>query len=102
MGSYKEISVNDAKEILSADIYLLDIRDHESFNASHIDGAVHLSNDNIDDFLINADKNKKTIIYCYKGISSRDTAQYFNDIGFNDVSSLQGGYGQWVDSNDKA
>ena len=75
MGSYKEISINQAKEIISSDIYLLDIRDHESFNASHIDGAVHLSNDNIDNFLTNADKTKATIIYCYKGISSRDTAQ---------------------------
>ena len=33
-------------------------------------------------FVANADKDKKTIIYCYKGISSRDAAQYFFDIGF--------------------
>lgn len=101
MGSYKEISINQAKEIISSDIYLLDIRDHESFNASHIDGAVHLSNDNIDNFLTNADKTKTTIIYCYKGISSKDAAQHFSDIGFDDVFSMQGGYSEWVDSNDK-
>ena len=101
MGSYKEISINEAKEMLSSNIYLLDIRDHQSFHVSHIEGAVHLSNDNIDDFLTNADKTKATIIYCYKGISSRDTAQYFSDIGFNDVYSMQGGYGEWEDSNDK-
>ncbi|MBI33240.1 MAG: thiosulfate sulfurtransferase [Gammaproteobacteria bacterium] len=102
MGSYKNISIEEAKKILSSDIYLLDIRDHESFDTSHIDGAVHLSNDNIDDFLTNADKTKPTIIYCYKGVSSKDAAQHFCDIGFNDVYSMQGGYGLWVDSDEKA
>ena len=58
-------------------------------------------NDNIDNFLTNADKTKTTIIYCYKGISSKDAAQHFSDIGFDDVFSMQGGYGEWVDSNDK-
>ena len=101
MVSYKEISINEAKEILASDIYLLDIRDYESFSASHIDGAAHISNNNIDDFVATADKTKTTIIYCYKGISSRDAAQYLCDIGFSDVYSMQGGYEQWIDSNDK-
>ena len=101
MSSYKEISTNKAKEILASDIYLLDIRDYESFSASHIDGAAHISNNNIDDFVATADKTKTTIIYCYKGISSRDAAQYLCDIGFSDVYSMQGGYGQWMGSDDK-
>jgi thiosulfate sulfurtransferase len=101
MSRYKEISTNQAKEILASDIYLLDIRDYESFNASHIDGAAHISNSNIDDFVATADKTKTTIIYCYKGISSKDAAQYLCNSGFSDVYSMQGGYGQWMDSNDK-
>ena len=101
MSSYKEISTNKAKEILDTDIYIIDIRDYESFSESHIDGADHITKNNIDDFVATADKTKTTIIYCYKGISSKDAAQYLCDIGFSDVYSMQGGYGQWMDSDDK-
>ena len=48
---------------------------------------------------MNADKEKETIIYCYKGISSRDAAQYFSEIGFSEVFSMQGGYEMWVNSD---
>ena len=49
MNNFKEISVSEAKEILNEDIYLIDIRDQDSFDKNHIDGAVCLSNNNIDD-----------------------------------------------------
>ena len=99
MSSYKQISVEETKEMISSDIYLLDIRDKSSYSSSHISGAIHVSNESIDEFVANADKDKKTIIYCYKGISSRNTAQYFFDIGFKDVFSMQGGYEMWIDSD---
>ena len=102
MSTYKQISVKDTKEMISSDIYLLDIRDEKSFEKSHIAGAVHLSNESIDKFLIDADKKKTTVIYCYKGISSLNAAQYLCDIGFNEVYSMQGGYQEWVDSDIKS
>ena len=99
MNSYKQISVEESKEMISSDIYLLDIRDEMSFAKSHISGAVHLTNESIDEFLVDADKNKTTIVYCYKGISSIDAAKYLSDIGFTEVYSMQGGYQEWVDSD---
>ena len=62
MNNFKEISVSEAKEILNEDIYLIDIRDQDSFDKNHIDGAVCLSNNNVDDFVNSADKKKKTVI----------------------------------------
>jgi len=99
MSSYKQISVEESKEMISSDIYLLDIRDEMSFAKSHISGAVHLTNESIDQFLLDADKNKTTIVYCYKGISSIDAAKYLCNIGFNEVYSMQGGYEEWIQSN---
>ena len=95
MNNFKEISVSEAKEILNEDIYLIDIRDQDSFDKNHIDGAVCLSNNNVDDFVNSADKKKKTVIYCYKGNSSKNAAEYFCSIGFQIVYSLEGGYELW-------
>ena len=100
MSAYKQISIKDTKEMIATDIYLLDIRDQESFERSHIPNAVHLSNESIDNFLIDADKTKTTIIYCYKGISSLSAAQHFCELGFSDVYSMHGGYEEWISSND--
>jgi len=99
MSSFKQISVEETKEMISSDIYLLDIRDKGSYDSGHINGAIHLSNENIDEFVMNADKEKETIIYCYKGISSRDAAKYFSEIGFREVFSMRGGYEMWVNSD---
>jgi len=36
MSNFKNISVEEAKELLRADNYLIDIRDKESFSISHV------------------------------------------------------------------
>ena len=59
MSSYKQISVEETKEMISSDIYLLDIRDKASYSSSHISGAIHVSNESIDEFVANADKIKE-------------------------------------------
>ena len=48
MSSFKQISVEETKEMISSDIYLLDIRDKSSYSSSHISGAIHVSNESID------------------------------------------------------
>ena len=53
MNKFKHISVGEAKELLRADNYLIDIRDKESFSISHVQGALNLSDENIDDFINN-------------------------------------------------
>ena len=95
MNKFKHISVEEAKELLRADNYLIDIRDEESFSNSHIGGALNLSNANIDEFIKNSKSNKVTIIYCYKGISSQNAAHYLSSQGFKDLYSVDGGFEEW-------
>ncbi len=95
MNKFKNISVEEAKELLRADNYLIDIRDKESFSISHVDGALNLSDENIDDFIKNSKKNRPTIIYCYKGISSQKLAHYLSTQGFENAYSVDGGFEDW-------
>ena len=95
MDKFKNITDQEAKYLLTKDNYLIDIRDEDSYSASHIDGALNLGNLNIDQFIRTAEKDIPTIIYCYKGISSQNAAEFLISEGFTEVYSIEGGYEFW-------
>ena len=74
---------------------IVDIRDPASFQANRIPGAIHLTNDNISDFLREADLDAPTVVCCYHGISSQQAAQFLVGQDFSEVYSLDGGFTQW-------
>jgi len=94
--SFKCISKNDALKIINQDkCIIIDIRDLKSFNEGHIDGAIHLMSENINNFIISTNKKMNIIIYCYHGNSSKNVAKYLFDEGFRNIFSLDGGYEIW-------
>lgn len=74
---------------------LVDIRDRQSFEMGHIEGAVHVDNSNVDIFLMQADKLSPLVVYCYHGNSSQGAAGYFKEQGFRETFSLDGGFEAW-------
>lgn len=94
--SFKHIQIAQLHEKLSEDHYVVvDIRDANSFNASHIPQAINLSNDNLSEFLRTADLDKPVVVCCYHGISSQQAAQFLVSQDFTEVYSLDGGFTQW-------
>ncbi len=93
---FKQISVQDAKEKISQQgTILIDIRDPDSYQTSHINEAFHLTNENIQEFIQNADLGKPVIVYCYHGNSSQSAAQFLSEQGFEEVYSMMGGFAAW-------
>ena len=102
MNTFKRIDIDSAiLKINNNDFVIVDIRDKKSFEIEHINGAMNLSNSNINDFIINTQKEKSILVYCYHGNSSQSAAQYLVNNGFNDVYSLDGGYEVWKTQNNK-
>jgi thiosulfate sulfurtransferase len=96
MDNFQQISVESAKNLLQEQpTIIVDIRDAESFANGHIENALHLTNDNLQDFILNADFDKPVIVYCYHGHSSQPAAQFLVEQGFEEVYSLIGGYSVW-------
>ena len=95
MNKFKNITPQEAKDLLTKDNYLIDIRDEDSYSSSHIDGALNLGNLDIHEFIRKAAKDIPTIIYCYKGISSQNAAEFLISEGFTEVYSIEGGYELW-------
>jgi len=102
MGNYKRISVDEVQGIISDDTTVVDVRDPESYSAGHLENSVHLSNENIHQFVDNTDKSKPVIVYCYRGNSSQDAATFLCDHGFLNVYSMDGGFEDWIANDYKS
>ena len=90
---YKCIHVQEAQELINdPGTVIIDIRDKVSFQAGNIPNSINLSDENIIDFLDSTDRKAPLLIYCYRGINSKDAAEYFVNNGFKSVFSLDGGY----------
>ncbi len=96
MSDFEQINIERAKEIIDkGDMTIVDIRDPESFKTGHIEHAISVNDENVESFIENADKNKPLICYCYRGVSSQGAAQFFQQKGFKNVYSIDGGFEEW-------
>ncbi len=97
MAPIKQIDVHQVKQLEEKDsATIVDIRDPASFKAGHIPNAIHLSDGTVEQFIIDTDKNKPLVVYCYHGISSQGAAAYFSEKGFKEASSMIGGFEGWL------
>lgn len=93
--TYTCIDIADALPIIENNAAIVDIRDLVSFQNSHMTNAISLTNDNVQDFIDNTEKNQPIIVCCYHGNSSKGAAEYLASQGFKEVYSLNGGFSQW-------
>ncbi|WP_417505328.1 thiosulfate sulfurtransferase GlpE [Marinomonas gallaica] len=95
MSTYSCIDINDALPLLENDAVVVDIRDTASFEASHMNTAISLNNDNVQAFIASTNKDVPVIVCCYHGNSSKGAAEFLASQGFRNVYSLNGGFSQW-------
>ena len=91
--TFKTITAEEVNDFIKEkNITILDIRDEESFSESHIPSAIRLSGNNMDEIIENSNHEDNILIYCYAGISSKNVAQHFCNLGFKNIYNLEGGY----------
>lgn len=74
---------------------VLDVRTDEEFKAHHIEGAVNIPVDDLEQRLAELPDKKRTIIvYCKSGGRSSRAAQFLASAGYTQVKDL-GGIGNW-------
>tara|TARA_B100000508_G_C11289660_1_gene194566 strand:+ start:79 stop:483 length:405 start_codon:yes stop_codon:yes gene_type:complete len=92
----KRISALEVEKLLeNGRVTIADIRDKKSYLTSNIPDSIHLSQDNLEEFMKNTNAEEPLLIYCYHGINSINTAEYFVNQGFKNVYSLDGGYSEY-------
>ena len=94
--TFQHITADSLKtRMANEEVVIVDIRDANAFANGRIDSASHLTNDNLGDFIRDADLDLPTIVCCYHGISSQQAAQFLASQDFSDVYSLDGGFEMW-------
>ena len=91
---FRNISACDAASLIRSEppAIVFDVRDMASYQAGHVDGAAHLSEDRLMAWMKRLPKDAPVIIYCYKGNASKVYAQMFVDFRYTSVFSVDGGY----------
>ncbi|WP_296269070.1 thiosulfate sulfurtransferase GlpE [Pseudomonas sp. UBA6562] len=95
MSEFKRVPPEQAQALREQGAVVVDIRDPQAFANGHIQGAQHLDNHSVADFIRQADLDAPTLVVCYHGNSSQSAAAYLIQQGFSDVYSLDGGFELW-------
>lgn len=90
-----EITAAEMKKMPSDSFVLIDIRDEYAFGYGHIDGAINIPQNKLNDSISDMPKDKKLIICCKSGLISRDIADELCEQGF-EAYNLTGGYCEWL------
>src|SRR5512139_2002409 len=100
-GSIKQSTFEqlDARIKAGEDFVLVDVREKDEWRQGFIPGAVHVPRGFLEMQAASKlpDRKKKHVVYCAGGVRSAFAAKVLQDMGYEDVESLNPGYGQWKD-----
>ncbi|HET9130019.1 MAG TPA: ThiF family adenylyltransferase, partial [Terriglobia bacterium] len=95
----REANIQEVESRIKQDpnIALLDVREKEEWDEGHLPGATHLPRGFLEVRIEKAvdDRSKPIILYCAGGTRSAFAAKTLQDMGYTDVVSMAGGYGEW-------
>jgi len=99
----KQMTINEFQNLSQSDrgknLILLDVREPEEYNVSHIKTA-KLSTDIADaqQILANIPKDTTIVAYCSVGYRSSDLVEKLNDLGYNNAYNLEGSIFEWANT----
>jgi molybdopterin/thiamine biosynthesis adenylyltransferase/rhodanese-related sulfurtransferase len=82
------------------EIVLVDVREKHEWNEGHIPDAVHVPRGFLELQIEEAvpDKSKTVVLYCAGGVRSLIAGTTLQQMGYRNVISMSGGFGQWKGS----
>jgi adenylyltransferase/sulfurtransferase len=76
---------------------LVDVRERDEWDEGHIPGAVHIPRGHLESRIEQAapDRERPLVVYCAGGSRSAFAAKTLQELGYEHVSSLAGGFTDW-------
>ena len=102
----KEVTIEQANEMLDLGAIALDVRELLEYNTGHIPKARHISRGMLE-FAIGGhpefqDQGAPIVVYCKSGGRSALATATLQQLGFSNVHSMQGGFDAWSQATDIA
>ena len=76
---------------------LLDVREQDEWQEGHLPHAIHVPRGNLESRIeaLVPDKSREIVVYCAAGARSAFAAKSMIELGYDNVSSLVGGFTDW-------
>jgi hydroxyacylglutathione hydrolase len=97
-GSVREVDEN-ALEAQLANVVLIDVREPQEYASGHVPGARNLPQADLATRLSEVPRDRPIYLICQGGFRSLRAAQFLNQAGYTDVTSVKGGTEAWRLSN---
>jgi sulfur-carrier protein adenylyltransferase/sulfurtransferase len=97
-GEIEEVDAVRGRDLLESDGHaILDVRERDEWDEGHLPGAVHVPRGNlearIEQFV--PDRSTPVLVYCAGGSRSAFAAKTLEELGYESVVSLAGGFTDW-------
>jgi molybdopterin/thiamine biosynthesis adenylyltransferase/rhodanese-related sulfurtransferase len=93
-----EVDATRARELIDAgEPVVVDVREQDEWDEGHVPGAVHIPRGHLESRIERAapDPTHAVVVYCSAGNRSAFAAKTLEDMGYEDVVSLAGGFTDW-------
>jgi rhodanese-related sulfurtransferase len=93
-----EVDASRARELIdSGEPLVVDVREQDEWDEGHVPGAIHIPRGNLESRIERAepDRARSIVVYCAAGNRSAFAAKTLDELGYEDVVSLSGGFTDW-------
>jgi sulfur-carrier protein adenylyltransferase/sulfurtransferase len=93
-----EVDARRAQEIIASDsAAIVDVREQAEWDEGHVPGAVHVPRGHLESRIESAvpDRARTVVLYCSSGNRSAFAAKTLEELGYDNVVSLAGGFTDW-------
>ncbi len=94
-----EVSTDTASEHIGAGYTVLDVREPDEYAEGAVPGAIHIPRGHLEAQIEGrlVDKTAPVVVYCAGGVRSAFAAKTLQELGYETVESMAGGFGRWKD-----
>ena len=94
-----EVDTAVAADYIAQGWHVLDVREPDEFDQGALQGVVHIPRGHLEAQVEGRllDKTAPVVVYCAGGVRSAFAAQTLQQLGYENVVSMAGGFGRWKD-----
>ena len=95
----REVEPGEAEQMVSSGATLLDVREGDEFEQGAVPGSVFLPRGHLESQVEGKlpDKSTPVVVMCAGGVRSAFAAHTMQELGYEDVTSMIGGFNRWKD-----
>jgi molybdopterin/thiamine biosynthesis adenylyltransferase len=95
----REVDPAGADELLARGALLLDVREPDEYEQGAVPGSVHIPRGHLESQVESRvpDHDRPIVVMCAGGTRSAFAAKTLNELGYQDVVSMDGGFNKWKD-----